>query len=235
MATATITDGNVGRAFLTNGIASVVLAALLLVRRELLIRIAALLLAAGTLVSFVMSRTLDDGFFGFTEKGLEPSPQAAIALVAEILAIIVLAASLVPALRWRQQAVVNPVVGWGLALVFVAVGVIARRVWANTGSVDHLRVGLGRHDAVTSRSTTAAPPTHRRRDHRRLRLRPGRTRRRRRRHGHVDEPGRHDAHGDVGRRHVHRIGRTSARATTFSHTFDAGRHVRLRLRHPLGR
>jgi plastocyanin len=147
-----ITEGNVGRAFLANGIAAVVLAALLLVRRELLIRIAGLLLAVGTLISFVMSRTLDDGFFGFTEQGMQPSPQATIALVAEIVAIVVLAASLVPALRWRQQTVVSPVVGYGLALVFVAVGVGAGALWANTG--DSSTTDRGGSDGTTVTSPT---------------------------------------------------------------------------------
>lgn len=126
-----ITTANVGRAFLANGIASVAIAGLLLVRRDAIVRLAGIALAAGTLVSFTMSRTLDDGFFGFTEKGMKPSPQAVIALVAEIVAILALAASLLPAVRWRQQALINPIVGGALALAFVAVTVVASAVWAN--------------------------------------------------------------------------------------------------------
>ncbi|MFT3854105.1 MAG: plastocyanin/azurin family copper-binding protein [Ilumatobacteraceae bacterium] len=126
-----ITTANVGRAFLANGIASVIVAGLLVVRRDVIVRLAGIALAAGTLASFAMSRTLDDGFFGFTEKGMEPSPQAVIALVAEIAAIVALAASFLPAVRWRRQALVNPIVGGALALAFVAVAVVASAVWAN--------------------------------------------------------------------------------------------------------
>jgi plastocyanin len=146
-----ITTGNVGRAFLANGIASVILAALLLVRREPLVRLAALGLATMTLVSFTMSRTLDDGFFGFTEKGMHPSPQATIALIAEIVAAVVLAASLVPALRWRQQLVISPIVGASLALAFVAVGVVASIIWANDGSASTTS------SPTSSASTPGAP------------------------------------------------------------------------------
>jgi plastocyanin len=151
-----ITTGNVGRAFLANGIASVILAALLLVRREPLLRLAALGLAAMTLVSFTMSRTLDDGFFGFTEKGMHPSPQATIALIAEIVAVVVLAASLVPGLRWRQQLVISPIVGASLALAFVAVGVVASIIWANDGSASTTSPTSSTSSASTPGATSDA-------------------------------------------------------------------------------
>src|SRR5580765_4521432 len=101
---------NLGRSFLLNGFASVIVAAALLVRRDMIIRVIGIALAAGTLGAFFMSRTLDGGIFGFTEKGWEPSPQAVLAFIAEIVALLVLAASFVPALQWRQQAVVNTAV-----------------------------------------------------------------------------------------------------------------------------
>jgi hypothetical protein len=44
--------------------------------------LAAAALAAGTLVAFALSRT-PGGLFNFQERGLQPAPQAAIALVAE--------------------------------------------------------------------------------------------------------------------------------------------------------
>jgi hypothetical protein len=47
-----------------------------------LIDAAAAALAAGTLLAFALSRT-PGGLFNFRERGLEPAPQAAIALVAE--------------------------------------------------------------------------------------------------------------------------------------------------------
>jgi plastocyanin len=84
---------NLGRSFLLNAVASVVVASLLFLRRDALVRLAAVSIAAGTLVAFALSRT-GDGIFGFTESGLNPSPQASIALFTEIAAIAVLLASL---------------------------------------------------------------------------------------------------------------------------------------------
>ena len=88
-------DANFGRSFLLNAIASVVLSVALLFRREVLVRLAAAGLLAGTLVAFALSRS-DVEVFGFTESGLNPSPQAAIALVAEIVGLLALAVTFVP-------------------------------------------------------------------------------------------------------------------------------------------
>ena len=46
-------------------------------------------LSAGTLVAFALTRT-QHGFFNFRERGLEPAPQALIALIAEAGALVVL-------------------------------------------------------------------------------------------------------------------------------------------------
>jgi len=127
-------DANLGRSFLANGIASVVVAAVLLLRRDAIVRLAGIAISAGTLIAFFLSRNTDKGIFGFTEKGFVPSPQAAIAFIAEVVALVILLASFVPALRWRHQAVVNMAVGGALALIVVAVGIAAPVVWANDSS-----------------------------------------------------------------------------------------------------
>jgi plastocyanin len=124
-------DANLGRSFLANGIASVVVAAVVLLRRDAIVRLAGIAISAGTLIAFFLSRNTDQGIFGFTEKGFVPSPQAAIAFIAEIVALVILVASFVPALRWRHQAVVNMAVGGALALIVVALGIAAPVVWAN--------------------------------------------------------------------------------------------------------
>ena len=90
-------DPNLGRSFIANGLASVVVAAVLVWRREALVRLAGMGIAVGTLGAFFISRT-DRGIFGLREVGLHPSPQAAIALVTELFALAVLAASFLPAL-----------------------------------------------------------------------------------------------------------------------------------------
>ncbi len=79
-------DPNLGRSFIANGVASVVVAAALLVRRDALLRLAGIGVALGTLGAFALSRT-DRGIFGLRETGLNPSPQALIALVAAIAAL----------------------------------------------------------------------------------------------------------------------------------------------------
>jgi hypothetical protein len=53
--------------------------------------LAAASLAAGTLIAFALTRT-PGGLFNFQERGLQPAPQALIALVAESAALVVLGA-----------------------------------------------------------------------------------------------------------------------------------------------
>jgi hypothetical protein len=57
-------------------------------------------LSAGTLVAFVLTRT-NNGLFGFQERGLEPAPQALVALVAEV-------GVLVAASTWFLAAYARP-------------------------------------------------------------------------------------------------------------------------------
>ena len=49
-------------------------------------------LAGGSLVAFVLSRTV--GLFGFSEIGWQPAPQAALAVVAEVLTVVFVAATI---------------------------------------------------------------------------------------------------------------------------------------------
>lgn len=123
-------DANLGRSFLLNGVASVLVAAVLLMRRDVIVRLAGIAVAVGTLIAFYLTRQTDTGIFGFTEKGFEPSPQAAIALIAELVAVVVLLASLVPALNWRRQSFINVKVASALAVVVIAVGIVGSVVWA---------------------------------------------------------------------------------------------------------
>ena len=122
-------NDNLGRSFLANGVASAVLAAALVVRRDILIRLAAIGVSAGTLIAFALSRT-DSGIFGFSESGLRPSPQAALTLVTEILAIVLLAASFVPRIgagRDLEMRIVAPV-----AVVLLAFTGVMSALWARS-------------------------------------------------------------------------------------------------------
>ena len=86
----------IGPLFLLNALSSLVVAVLVVLRRELLVRVAGLLLASGSLAAFAASRTV--GILSFRERGLQPSPQAPTALAVEVLALLVLAATY----RWDR-------------------------------------------------------------------------------------------------------------------------------------
>ncbi len=74
---------NVGRSFVLNAVASLVAAIVVLAWRNRLALLAPLVLANATLVAFALSRT-DRGIFGFTEKGWNPTPDATLAVIVEI-------------------------------------------------------------------------------------------------------------------------------------------------------
>lgn len=85
-------DANLGRSFMVNGVASIAVAGALLWRRDAAVRLAGLAVSLGTLGAFALSRR-GDGIFGLRESGLQPSPQAAVALIAELAALALLAST----------------------------------------------------------------------------------------------------------------------------------------------
>jgi plastocyanin len=85
----------IGPSFLLNATASAVIAGVLAVRTEWFVRAAGMAVAVGTLIAFTISRR-GDGLFDFREQGLNPSPQAVIALIVEIAALVLLAATFAP-------------------------------------------------------------------------------------------------------------------------------------------
>ena len=54
-------------------------------------------MAGGSLVAFVLSRTV--GLFGFSERGWDPSPYAAVSVCAEVVTVLLWAVVL---MRWRR-------------------------------------------------------------------------------------------------------------------------------------
>ena len=75
----------VGPAFLLLSSGAFAVAALLLISGSPVLRLGAAAVAAGALGGFVMSRTV--GVAGFTERGLQPAPQAVISLISELSAL----------------------------------------------------------------------------------------------------------------------------------------------------
>ena len=89
----------VGPAFLLQGSVFCALALLILIGGPAWLQLVAAIGAAGSLVAFALSRTV--GLFGFIETGWQPSPYAAISVVAEVLTLLLVGTT---ALRQRPRA-----------------------------------------------------------------------------------------------------------------------------------
>ena len=88
--------GNAGilTAFALNALASALVAACLVLRADHLGPLAGIVLGFGSLGAFVMSRR-GDGILDFREVGWNPSPDAALSVGVEVLAVIALSLALV--------------------------------------------------------------------------------------------------------------------------------------------
>jgi drug/metabolite transporter (DMT)-like permease len=75
----------IGSAFVVQASVSFALALLILIGGPSWLQWVAAAVAGGALVAFVLSRTV--GIFGFSEQGWQPSPHAAISVVAELAAV----------------------------------------------------------------------------------------------------------------------------------------------------
>lgn len=82
----------VGPAFLTQASVSFAVGLLILVGGPAWLRWIGAVVAGGALVAFLLSRTA--GLFGFSERGWQPSPHAAISVGAELLTVALWAAYL---------------------------------------------------------------------------------------------------------------------------------------------
>jgi hypothetical protein len=82
----------IGEAFALQASISLAVAVLILVGGPGWLRWAAAMVAGGALVAFAVSRTV--GLFGFSERGWQPSPHAAVSVIAELLTLVLWAAYL---------------------------------------------------------------------------------------------------------------------------------------------
>jgi hypothetical protein len=91
----------IGTAFLIQASVAFAVALLILVGGPAWLRWAAAAVAGGALVAFILSRTI--GIFGFSERGWQPAPHAAISVTAELLTVVLAAVFLVRGQRGRQD------------------------------------------------------------------------------------------------------------------------------------
>jgi hypothetical protein len=89
----------IGTAFLIQASVSFAVALLIVLGGPGWLRWVAAAVAGGSLVAFTLSRTV--GLFGFSERGWDPSPHAAIVVGAEVLTVLLCAGALV---RWARPA-----------------------------------------------------------------------------------------------------------------------------------
>lgn len=75
----------IGTAFLVQAGISFALALLILIGGPMWLQWGAAAVAGGALVAFALSRTV--GLFGFSETGWQPSPHAAISVIAELVTV----------------------------------------------------------------------------------------------------------------------------------------------------
>jgi hypothetical protein len=83
----------IGTAFLVQASVSFSLALLVVAGGPWWVQSGAAAMAGGSLVAFVLSRTV--GLFGFSERGWDPSPHAALAVASEVLCVLLWAAPLI--------------------------------------------------------------------------------------------------------------------------------------------
>ena len=88
----------VGPAFLAQASVFCAVGVLILVGGPAWLRLVAVLGAGGSLLAFVLSRTV--GLFGFSETGWEPSPYALLSVITEALTIVLVVAA---AMRQRPR------------------------------------------------------------------------------------------------------------------------------------
>jgi plastocyanin len=130
----------IGPSFLLNAVVSTAVAGLLAVRSEWFVRAAGMVLAIGTIGAFVLSRR-GGGLFEFREQGLNPSPQAAVALIVEVAALVFLAATFIPGVIDEPTTTHHSTTGISIgisAVIMIALGAYwADRYDASTAAAEN--------------------------------------------------------------------------------------------------
>lgn len=139
-------DVNFGRSILLNAISSGIIAVALVARKDWFIKAAGIGFALSTIVLFIYTHA-ENSFLGYAHAGpvFEPSPQAQIALIVQIAAIVLIAVSFLPGMETEEGSL--PLPGAGIALAVAAIALIVPTVqWQPDDS-----------ESVSPPPTTAAP------------------------------------------------------------------------------
>lgn len=89
---------DIRRAFALNALVSGAVALYLVLRDDVVGPLAGIAVSVGSLIAFTLSRN-GDGILDFREVGWNPSPEAALTIVVQVAAVLVLAAAVVPQMR----------------------------------------------------------------------------------------------------------------------------------------
>jgi plastocyanin len=143
-----------GRSILLNAIVSAIVAVAVAARREWFVRLAGIIVPLATLAAFTYTHS-EHTFLGFQGEGLDPSPQAQLVLIAEIAAIVLLAATFVPSIAERDESS-GPAFLAGAGAVAAVALIGAGAYWA-----DHYdtKTVAASPSSVTIADFAFAPPT----------------------------------------------------------------------------
>jgi plastocyanin len=117
-------DVNFGRSILLNAISSGIIAVALVARKDWFVKAAGIGFALSTIILFAYTHA-ENSFLGYAHGGpvFEPSPQAQLALIVQIIAIVALAISLVPGME-SEDAKPLPLAAIGGAFAIAAIALI---------------------------------------------------------------------------------------------------------------
>ena len=152
-------DVNFGRSILLNAISSGIIAVALVARKDWFVKAAGIGFALSTIILFAYTHA-ENSFLGYAHGGpvFEPSPQAQIALIVQIAAIVLLAVSFLPGIESEDSAPVPlPAVGVAFAIAAIAlIGLTLKWKPDDTKTVSPATTEATTTTAAAASATTAA-------------------------------------------------------------------------------
>jgi len=152
-------DVNFGRSILLNAISSGIIAVALVARKDWFVKAAGIGFALSTIILFAYTHA-ENSFLGYAHGGpvFEPSPQAQIALIVQIAAIVLLAVSFLPGVESADSTPVPlPAVGVAFAIAAIAlIGLTLKWKPDDTKTVSPVTTEATTTTSAAASATTAA-------------------------------------------------------------------------------